>query len=168
MLTKISGVKILTKNNYSIEVLDVKDFEKCQNIWDLKNDPKTAQNFYNQIKEGSRKTFIYKNSNGEFVAEISLVFKYPIHELTIKNQRVFLSHLTVKPEFRGKGIGTLLCNYIFDYCKKLNYSEISLEVLINNYHAIRLYHRLGFNKLIAVDEDEDGKYLGLLKNLNQK
>ena len=156
----------MTKNGYSITELDIKDFEKCQNIWDLKNNSETAQKFYNQIKEGNRKTFIYKNSNGEFIAEISLVFKDPAPQFTIKGKRVYLSHLTVKPEYRGKGIGTLLCDYIFDYCKKLNYSEISLAVLLNNYNAMRLYHRLGFNELIAVSEDEDGKYIGLLKKLN--
>ncbi|MBQ6143579.1 MAG: GNAT family N-acetyltransferase, partial [Clostridia bacterium] len=59
-----------------------------------------------------------------------------------------------------------LCDYIFNYCKKLNYSEISLAVLLSNYNAIRLYHRLGFTQLLCVSEDEDGKYIGLLKKLN--
>lgn len=159
-------MKILTKNNYTISELNINDFKKCQNIWDLKSNPKTAEKFYNQIKNGNRKTFICKNTNGEFIAEISLVFKDPIHDFAIKGKRVYLSHLMVKPEYRSCGIGTTLCNYIFEYCKKLNYSEISLAVLLSNYNAIRLYHRLGFGKLIAVDEDYDGKYIGLLKKLN--
>lgn len=156
----------MTKNGYTIELLNIEDFNKCQNIWDLKNNSETAKKFYNQLKEGTRKTFICKNLNGEFIAEISLVFKKPINEFTIEGKRVYISHLTVKPELCGKGIGTSLCNYIFDYCKKLGYCEISLAVLLNNYNAIRLYHRLGFNKLIAVDKDEDGKYIGLLKTLD--
>lgn len=156
----------MTKNVYTISELNIKDFEKCQNIWDLKANFATAQKFYNQIKKGNRKTFIYQNSSGEFIAEVSLVFKDQINDFTIEGKRVYLSHLTVKPEYRGKGIGTFLCDYIFNYCKKLNYSEISLAVLLSNYNAIRLYHRLGFTQLLCVSEDEDGKYIGLLKKLN--
>lgn len=156
----------MTKSEYIIEELDIKDFEKCQNIWDLKNNSATAQKFYNQIKDGNRKTFIYKKPNGEFIAEVSLVFKDQINDFTIEGERVYLSHLTVKPEYRGEGIGTFLCDYIFNYCKKLNYSEISLAVLLSNYNAMRLYHRLGFTQLLCVSEDEDGKYIGLLKKLN--
>lgn len=84
---------------------------------------------------------------------------------TIKGIRVYLSRLIVKEIHRNKGIGTVLCNYIFDYCKKLGYKEMSLGVNLDNYGAIKLYHGLGFKEILLVDKDEYGEYVVLLKKL---
>ena len=66
-------------------------------------------------------SFVYKSSeSGDFLGEISIVFddeKIP----TIKNIRIYLSRLIVKDTYRNQGIGTILCNYIFEFFKNLGY-----------------------------------------------
>lgn len=154
------------KENFEILKLQLKDFEKCGNIWDLNENKDFTQNIYHELKSGNRETFVYKDPrSGKFLGEISIVFSDDKEIHTIKGIRVYLSRLIVKEIHRSKGIGTVLCNYIFDYCKKLGYKEMSLGVNLDNYGAIKLYHGLGFKEILLVDKDEYGKYVVLLKKL---
>jgi hypothetical protein len=42
---------------------------------------------------------------------------------------------------------------------------MSVGVDLDNYIALLVYQKYGFDKIIKVDEDKDGKYLKLLKKL---
>lgn len=151
--------------NFEIVKLKPEDFEKCSNIWDLKENEKFTKNIYEELKSGNRVTFVYKNlKSEEFLGEISIVFSDE-KIYTIKNIRIYLSRLIVKDKCRNQGIGTTLCNYVFDFCKKIGYKEISLAVNLDNFEAIKLYHKLGFKKILAVKKDEYGEYIVMLKKL---
>ena len=56
-------------------------------------------------------------------------------------------------------------NYIIDYAKNNNYKEMSLGVDLDNYIAFKLYVDLGFTIIQYIGEDENGKYVKLIKNL---
>ena len=155
----------MSKFTFKIETLRIDDFDKCQNIWDMDGNPEQKNEFLNDLKNGNRITFVCKSATGDFLGEGSLMFNCEYENFTIPGRRIYLSHLHVKPECRGQGIGTLLCNYIFDYCRKNGYSEISLAVLMHNYQAMKLYHRLGFTTILDLFEGNDGKNLGMLKKL---
>ena len=132
-------------DNFEIVKLNLYDFSKCDNIWDIYKNGELSRQFYNEIKSGNRVTFIYKNLESEdFLGEVSIVFSDE-EIYTIKNFRIYLSHLVVKDTYRNNGIGTALCKYVFDYCKNLDYKEISLAVTLDNFNAIKLYHKLGFS-----------------------
>lgn len=152
-------------DNFEIVKLNLNDFSKCDNIWDIYKNSELSRQFYNEIKSGNRVTFIYKNLESEdFLGEVSIVFSDE-EIYTIKNFRIYLSHLVVKDTYRNNSIGTTLCNYVFDYCKNLDYKEISLAVTLDNFNAIKLYHKLGFSNILAVKNDNHGKYLVLLKKI---
>lgn len=157
--------KTVKNENFKIVKLKHENFEKCSNVWDLKENEEFTKKIYNDLKSGNRITFVYKSlKSGNFLGEISLVFNDE-EIYTIKNVRVYLSRLIVKKSCRNKGIGTALCNYLFDFCKNLGYKEISLAVNLDNFQALKLYHKLGFNKILSVNKDEYGEYIVLLKNL---
>ena len=86
-------------------------------------------------------------------------------DYTIAGKRIYLSRFLVKKEMRNKGIGKQLLKHIFDYATNLGYSEMTVGVDLDNYVAILVYHKYGFDKIIKVDEADDGKYLKLLKKL---
>lgn len=154
-----------TLKTFEIIKLELEDFGKCDSIWDLKENEEFTQNIYDELKSGNRLTFIYKYKKSKaFLGEISIVFnKEKLY--TIKNTRIYLSRLIVKDTCRKKGIGTILCNYILEYCKNLGYKEMTLGVNLDNYGAIKLYHKLGFKEILLVDKDEYGEYIVLLKKL---
>ena len=146
----------------NIELLKLEDYSKCSSIWDMEKHKELADKFYQELLSGNRITYISKDGD-EFIGEISLVKDMNDTDYTIPNQRVYVSHLIVKPEYRRHGIGKMLVDFITDKAKELGYSEMSIGVDLNNYPALKLYIDCGFDKVIYIGEDEQGKYVKLLK-----
>ena len=146
--------------NAVIEQLKAEEYSKCSNIWNMDKFPFTDQ-FYQQVKSGERITFIYK-IGGEFIGEGSLVLNHESY--TIPNERIYLSRLIVKKEYRNSGIGTMITEFLIDKAKEWGYSEISLGVDSDNEAAIRLYEKMGF-KIYSHDKDEYGEFYKMLKKL---
>lgn len=144
--------------------LNICDFAKCANIWNMDKQKELATQFLSELKSGNRITYIYK-IDGMFVGEISLVFDEGDSDYTIKNQRVYVSRLVVKKTYRRTGIGKKLIEFISDLAKEMKYRELSIGVDMDNYPALKLYADQGFNKIIFVGEDEQGKYMKLIKEL---
>ncbi len=149
--------------SYIIKKLDVKDYHKCNNIWDMNKFPFTEK-FKQQIIDGNRIVYVYE-VNGEFIGEIAYVLDMNDPDYTIQNKRVYISRLIVKKEHRNQGIGGILIDYMINTIKNLGYSEISIGVDKDNITALRLYQKKGFNIVIFDGADKDGEYLKLLKML---
>ena len=143
---------------------EIKDYSKCNNIWDMEKHSALADKFYGELKSGNRITYVCKDGD-EFIAEISLVKDMNDADYTIPNHRVYVSHLVVKPEYRRQGIGRKLVDFITDKAKKLGYSEMSVGVDLDNYPALKLYIDNGFIKVLYIGRDEQGEYVKLLKEL---
>ena len=147
---------------YTIELLKLEDYNKCSSIWNMKKQKELADKFYGELLSGNSITYICKDGE-EFIGEISIVKDMADSDYTIPNQRVYVSHLIVKPEYRRQGIGKKLVEFITDKAKRIGDSEMSIGVDLNNYPALKLYVDAGFNKVIYIGEDEQGKYVKLLK-----
>ena len=116
------------KHDYiSNRKLNPEFYAKCNNIWDMSEQPKMAKMFYDELLSGNRITFIYLENN-EFIGEGSLVFKNNDPDYTIPGKRIYLSRMIVKKEYRNRGIGAILLEYLIDYAEQLGYEEIALGV----------------------------------------
>ncbi len=69
-------------------------------------------------------------------------------DITVGCARVLLSEegahfgrLAVKRTHRGRGIGSAVCRFIIDYCRRSGYRTVWLHA---QYHAVGFYERLGF------------------------
>ena len=144
--------------------LDITDYQKCSNIWDMQRQIELAEKFYNELLTDNRTTYIYTIDN-EFVGEISLVKEMNDSDYTIPNQRIYVSRLIVKYEYRRQGIGRKLIDFITEKAKSQDYTEMSIGVDLDNYPALKLYMESGFDKVIYIGEDAQGKYLKLLKKI---
>ena len=144
--------------------LEPENYAKCSNIWNMEKNPGQTQRWYEELLSGNRVIFVYA-VDGEYLGEAALVFDNGDSDYTIKNRRVYLSRMIVKPECRNNGIGGLLIDYLMDYAKNLGYAEMSLGVDIVNVGARWLYEKKGFTSIIFVGEDKYGKYVKLLKTL---
>ncbi len=149
--------------SYTIKKLDIKDYYKCNNIWDMSKFPFTEK-FKQQIIDGNRVVFVYE-INGEFIGEIAYVLDMNDSDYTIPNKRVYISRLIVKKEYRNQGIGGILVDYIIDVIKNSGYSEASIGVDKDNEPALYLYRKKGFNTVIFDGVDKDGEYYKLLRKL---
>lgn len=151
-------------SNGVIIKLDPKDYEKCNNIWDMSRIPERAKCWYDELISGNRIIFVY-TENGEFLGEGALLFDRGDPDYTIPNKRIYLSRMIVKAEHRNRGIGGKIIDFLVEYAKNLGYEEMSLGVDVDNEHARHLYEKKGFTDVIFHGVDEQGEYVKLLKKL---
>lgn len=87
-----------------------------------------------------------KYPQGFIVAEnLGKIVGYAIGQL--KGDGAEFISLAVKPEFRQKGIGTKLVNFLINHFKEKGAKEISLNVRVENKKAISFYQNFGFKIL---------------------
>lgn len=68
------------------------------------------------------------------------------------NQHVrysFLGFMFVEPEYRGRGINSLIIDYLVKWSDARGLSEIRLQVYDENLPAIKAYERVGFRKILT-------------------
>ncbi|MCM1115115.1 MAG: GNAT family N-acetyltransferase [Clostridium sp.] len=152
-------------SEYKIEKLDINEYSKCNNIWDMKKCPFTKM-FEEEIIRGDRFVYIYKR-NGEFIGEGALVINKDDCDYFIPNRRIYLSRMLVKKEYRNQGIGAILLDYLIKQAAGMGYAEIALGVDADNDSAIHLYEKKGF-KIIKKDRDEYGSFYKMLKEADNE
>lgn len=157
-------MKMLKKQNkYSIGPLDIKDYHKCSNIWNMKTQPLTEK-WREEIASGNRQVFVYK-INGKFIGEGALVFDTGDPDYTIPDKRVYVSRMIVKKEYRGQGIGSEILTFLIEKAKEMGFDEMSIGVDKDNTAALHLYRKFGFTEVLFDGADEDGEYYKLMKSL---
>ncbi len=149
--------------NGEIKKLNLSEYYKCNNIYDMSKFPYT-EIFKQQIKTGNRVTYVYE-LRGKFIGEISYVFDVNDPDYTIPNKRIYISRLIVKRNYRGKGFGSILIDFIIDKIREMGYEEASIGVDKDNEAALYLYRKKGFDKVIFEGADECGEYYKLIKVL---
>lgn len=118
--------------NTDIEIIKLapEDYGKCSNNWDMSKQPDT-QKWYEQLVSGDRTIYVY-TIDGEFIGEGALVFDMDDPDCTIPAQRVCLSRLIVKREYRDQGIGSALIGNIALEPLTLVHSEVIAHTLNND------------------------------------
>lgn len=147
-----------------IEPLNPEDYHKCSNIWNMKSQP-LADKWLDEIKSGNRLVFVYK-INGEFIGEGALVFDTGDPDYTVPNRRVYVSRMIVKKEYRNRGIGSEILEFLITKAREMGFSEMSIGVDKYNINALHLYNKYGFTEVLFDGSDENGEYLKLMKKLN--
>ena len=146
-----------------IEKLDLKDYNKCNNIWNMSTCEFTEK-FRKEIEDGNRMVYIYKIDE-EFIGEIACVFEMNDSDYTVPNHRIYFSRLLVKRENRNQGIGGILIDYMLNVVKSLGYKEATIGVDKDNAAALHLYRKKGFTTVLFDGEDEYGEFYKLMKLL---
>lgn len=88
----------------------------------------------NQI-ENENYTYFYINNEAQNIGYIGL---------SKKQNYLFLSKFYIKKDYRNKGIGTKVFEFIKDFATKNYYKKIQLTVNKNNTNTIKAYKKWGF------------------------
>ncbi len=149
--------------SYTIEPLSVEDYHKCSNIWNMKTQP-FAEKWREEISSGNRLVFIYK-INGEFIGEGALVLDTGDSDYTIPNKRIYVSRMIVKKEYRNRGIGSEILEFLIKKAKEMGFSEMTIGVDKDNETALHMYRKYGFTEVLYDGADENGEYFKLMKRI---
>ncbi len=160
--------KVLNKSfkefaNTVIEPLKLEEYSKCSNIWNMKTQPFTEK-WREEIGAGNRLVFIYK-IKGEFIGEGALVLDAGDPDYTIPERRVYVSRMIVKKEYRNRGIGSEILEFLIRKAKEMGFSEMTIGVDKDNENALHLYRKYGFTEVLFDGADENGEYLKLMKRV---
>ena len=149
--------------NYTIEPLSVDDYHKCSNIWNMKAQPFTEK-WREEISSGNRLVYIYKTCD-EFIGEGALVLDTGDADYTIPEKRVYVSRMIVKKEYRNRGIGSTILEFLINKAKEMGFSEMTIGVDKDNTKALYLYRKYGFTEVLFDGADEHGEYFKLMKKI---
>ena len=128
----------MEQNNLSISIMKLEDLNQISDNLEKDFDDFWNYNvFKSEIENPNSKYFVCKQNN-EIVgfAGISIIL-----------DTADITNIVVKKDFRNKGIGNALLNYLIEFCKSKNLSKINLEVNSNNDIAINLYKKFGFKQV---------------------
>lgn len=101
------------------------------------------------INQGLKMGFKILFSIGlKFIFNLPALLKAQSLLLPIPRKSIYISNLAVFPEFRGKGVGKALIEYVIFYAKSKGYEKVLLDVGVENKTAMNLYEKLGF-KIVA-------------------
>ena len=128
----------MEQNDLSISIMELEDLNQISDNLEKNFDDFWNYNvFKSELENPNSKYFVYKQNN-EIVgfAGISIIL-----------DTADITNIVVKKDFRNKGIGNALLNYLIEFCKSKNLSKINLEVSSNNNIAINLYKKFGFKQV---------------------
>ncbi len=156
-------MKNILDKQITIERLNPNDYHKCSNIWNMKSQP-LADKWFDEIKSGNRLVFVYK-INGEFIGEGALVLDEGDPDYTIPGKRIYVSRMIVKKEYRNRGIGSEILEFLIAKAKSMGYSEMTIGVDKDNVNALHLYRKYGFTEVLFDGADENGGYFKLMMRI---
>lgn len=132
--------------------------DSCERFWNQKNIRK-----------------IMKNSRvgGYVITDLTVPVGYVVFETTKKIRKIYIHNMVVKSDYRRKGIGTMLLNFLF--VKKdfdflgcaVRESNLSAHLFLKNYgfEALQVEHSFFKDEYPAGVEVEDGYYFEYAKNV---
>mgnify|MGYP001579047891 CR=1 FL=1 len=88
----------------------------------------------------------------------------------IPRRSLYVAHLAVIPQFQGQGIGQSLLKIAIEAAKISGYANCSLDVLVTNTAALRLYEKMGFtivNEIRHKNLEEKYKLKGQFRMIKQ-
>ena len=117
--------------------MNLSDLDKISNKLNEFDDFWTIGIFQDELKNPNCH-YIVAIDNNEIIGfgGVSIV----LDEATVNN-------IAVRLDKRSNGIGTLILQKLIDLSKSYNTNSITLEVNVNNLHAIKLYEKYGFKNL---------------------
>lgn len=95
-------------------------------------------------KEYNSETWLWRNSNGDFVAYISLIDEP-------KEGAMEVLRICVDPALQGKGIGKLLMKFAEKMAVELGRKKMKLATSTKNLQAIGFYQKLGYRIVKEVE-----------------
>ncbi len=139
-LKKPQAQRQLEERSKNIEItsMTLNDLNQISNILISDFDSFWNNTILKDELKAENSNYIVAKSNQEIVGFAGI--KVMVDQADIMN-------IVVKKNLRNQGIGTLLLKKLIDLSKEMKLVSITLEVLEENYSAIHLYKKLGFEQI---------------------
>lgn len=99
---------------------------------------------YRNLEQGTGLIWIAEIPSVGLIGQAIVSLFSKRHDLSNGHNRSYLYGFRVRPEYRNKGVGTLLMEKIEADLVKRGYQILTLNVAKDNHAALKLYERLGY------------------------
>lgn len=131
-----------------IERLKYKDIENYKKLIDEVFDGSNDIEEYKKYDENANYAIIVAKENEEIIGSITF---YEMKLFTFSFQPTLeLFNVSVKKEYRDKGVATNIFNYIIDYAKENGFKSINLTCLDTAISAHKLYEKMGMVRTSSI------------------
>jgi len=134
---------------FNIKKIKKSHLNQFVNLWNQERDVLTSSGFL-MTKEKAEKGFKEKMFDYLGVFEKENLFGFML--LKKEKNELWIKHLLIDKDQRGKGLGKKLVKKAFSIAEK-NKMKIKTEVLIKNKKALLFFEKLGFKK-VKIDKKE--------------
>lgn len=98
------------------------------------------------------KTYLVAELNRRIVGLLYYSIQYKDDDNHVKRTTLYIHTIAVDDNFKGKGIGTALLDYVKQLKKEKNYTSIELKVDAQNQSAIQMYKKNGLKEKSIIME----------------
>ena len=156
------------QNNLTFKIANI---DEVKEKWDyeIKIHPenllyyKAANEFINEIKNGTRISYIAKLNN-KIICDLTVIVKEKgilneakYYNDLVSDKRVFLCGLRTIKEYQGKGYFSKFYKYVENDLKEKGYKEISLSVNIKETKNLMMYFKWNYTNYIRTEIREGKK-----------
>lgn len=94
----------------------------------------------------NQEVFFVAEMDSHIVGILSYVCRHIESDKQVTRDVLFIDCLAVKEEYRGKGIGHRMLDYMKSIVKEKNFDGLELQVNAKNISAKRMYEKYGFRE----------------------
>ena len=99
---------------------------------------------FRDVRLGRALMWMLETQAGEMVGQAFVLLRSGERAAADGERRAYVFSFRIKPEFRNRGVGSYLMDFIQGDLHERKYKFITLNVAKENPDALRLYKRLGF------------------------
>ncbi len=125
-------------NNLTISKMNLDDLTSIRETLSTDFDNFWNYSVFKSELENPNSIYFIISTDTEIVGFAGIIVVFDIADIT---------NIVIKKSYRGNKLSIMLLDHIIDYCKKINISQINLEVNSNNITAINLYNKFGFKQV---------------------
>ena len=112
---------------------------------------KVYREVYRNLQNGISLPYVAETESDGIIGQVFLTRKEPNPSYSPRSKYFFLSSFRIKPQFRGKGLGSRLMQICFRDVRSHKLRDIFLNCASDNNRARRFYEKHGF-RIIRLDE----------------
>ena len=118
---------------------------------------------YQNSRSGNTLIWVAENNDGEIVGQVFLSLLSSQSELADGIHRAYLFSFRLKPDYRNKGLGGHILEFIEGYLVKRGFDTLRINVARNNELARRMYEKHGY-RVVGSEEgrwryqDQEGQW----------
>lgn len=133
-----SGEKIL------LRLLEEEDLPELEWGGRFSHFRKLYQQHYKNYLAGSTLIWVATDQNDKVIGQVFIMLYAKDKEIADGKQRAYLFSFRIRDEWRGKGIGSFIMQFVEDYLRGKGFSWLRLNVAKDNLKAIELYQHRGY------------------------